>query len=194
MAVVATADAASCLTVSEAKTDDAPANEGRGKRVVRCHFSRPGTLTNDRVCALWWGFQPSHRPEWWDRAVVVEGVVIMLPASYYGYVRPSGRAIATEGADDENAEIVETLVYKLRQVDHSLLRRYLDSRKRKRDDHNLSYAETLVKAGSASLEATVRKRQTLFRSFCVLIRMEDERVGKRVIFGALVEGTGSTEK
>lgn len=47
MTVVAAADMASYRTVSEAKTDDAPDNEGRGKRIVRCHFSRPGTLTCD---------------------------------------------------------------------------------------------------------------------------------------------------
>lgn len=56
--------------------------------------------------------------------------------------------------------------YKLRQVDYSSLPlRCLDCRKRKRDGHNLSHAETLFKPGSAIVEATVRKQQTLLTSF-----------------------------
>ena len=69
------------------------------------------------------------------------------------------------------AEVVETLLYgcmtqspnkpdydRLRRVHHPMLLRCLGWRKRKRDDHTLSYADALAKTASKSIEATVRKR------------------------------------
>ena len=64
------------------------------------------------------------------------------------------------------AEVIETLIYgcmtrnpnkscydRLRRVHHTMLLRCLGWRKRKRDDHNLSYADALTKAASESIEA-----------------------------------------
>ena len=72
-------------------------------------------------------------------------------------------------------EVVETLLYgcmtwspnkpdydRQRRVHHSMLLRCLGWRKRKRDDHTLSYADALAKTAPESIEAIVRKRRVLF--------------------------------
>ena len=46
-----------------------------------------------------------------------------------------------------------------------MLLRCLGRRKRKRDDHALSYANALAKTASESIEAIVRKRRILFAGF-----------------------------
>ena len=61
--------------------------------------------------------------------------------------------------------------------------------KRNRTDHPISYLDTLVKTGSESIEAILRKRRILFVGY--VARMEDTRLPKRVMFGELVGGTGS---
>ena len=99
------------------------------------------------------------------------------------------------------AEVVETLLYgcmtwspnkpdydRLRRVQHSMLLRCLGWRKRKRDDHTLSYADALAKTTSESIEAIARKRRILFAEF--VVRMGEERLPQRVMFGELVGGKG----
>ena len=98
-----------------------------------------------------------------------------------------------------NAEVVETLLYgcmtwspnkpdydRLRRVHHFMLLRCLGWRKRKRDDHTLSYADALAKTASESIEAIVRKRRILFAGF--VARMGEERLPLRVMLGELVGG------
>ena len=77
---------------------------------------------------------------------------------------------------------------RLRRVHHSMLLRRLGRRKRKRDDHTLSYADVLAKTASESIEAIVRKRRILFAGF--VARMGEERLPQRVMFGELVGGNG----
>ena len=99
------------------------------------------------------------------------------------------------------AEVVETLLYgcmswspnkpdydRLRRVHHSMLLRCLGWRKRKRDDHTLSYVDVLVKTASESREAIVCKRRILFAGF--VARMGEERLPQRVMIGELVGGKG----
>ena len=99
------------------------------------------------------------------------------------------------------AEVIETLLYgcmtwspnksdydKLRRVHHSMLLRCLGWRKRKRDDHTLSYAYALAKTASESIEAMVRKRRIFFAGF--VARMGEERLPQRAMFGELVGGKG----
>ena len=75
------------------------------------------------------------------------------------------------------AEVIETLLYgcitwssnkldhdRLRRV-HSILLRCLEWRKRKRDDHTLSYADALARTASETIEAIVRIRRILFSGF-----------------------------
>ena len=99
------------------------------------------------------------------------------------------------------AEVIETLLYgcmtwspkkpeydRLRRVHHSTLLRCLGWRKRKRDDHPLSYADAFAKTASESIEAIVRKRRPLFAGF--VARMGEERLRQRVVFRELVGGRG----
>ena len=69
-----------------------------------------------------------------------------------------------------------------------MLLRCLGWRKRKRDDHALSYADALAKTASKSIQAIVRKRRVLFAGF--VARVREERLPQRVMFGELVGGTG----
>ena len=56
-------------------------------------------------------------------------------------------------------------------------------------DHPISYLDTLVKTGSESIEATLRRRRILFAGFFVA-RMEDTRLPKCVMLGEIVGGGG----
>ena len=99
------------------------------------------------------------------------------------------------------AEVVETLLYgcmtwspnkpdydRLRRVHHSMLLRCLGWRKRKHDDHTLSYADALAKTASESIEAMVRKRRILFAGF--VARMGEEHLSQRMMFGELAGDKG----
>ena len=77
----------------------------------------------------------------------------------------------------------------LRRAHHRFLTRCIGWRKRNRTDHLISYLDTLVKAGSESIEAILRKRRILFAGF--VARMEETRLPKRVMVGELVGGAGS---
>ena len=77
----------------------------------------------------------------------------------------------------------------LRRAHHSFLTRCIGWRKHNRTDHPISYLDTLVKTGSESIEAILRKRRILFAGF--VARMEDTRLPKCVMFGELVGGAGS---
>ena len=95
------------------------------------------------------------------------------------------------------AEVVETLLYgcmtwspnkpdygRLRRVHHSMLLRCLGWRKRKRDDHTLSFADARAKTASEGIEAIVRNRRILFGGF--VARMGEQRLPQRVMFGSLL--------
>ena len=69
-----------------------------------------------------------------------------------------------------------------------MLLRCLGWRKQKREDHTLSYADALVKIDFLSIEATVRRRRTLFAGF--VARMGEERLLRRVMFGEMLGGKG----
>ena len=77
----------------------------------------------------------------------------------------------------------------LRRAHHSFLTRCIGWRKYYGTDHPISYLDTLVKTGSESIEAILRKRRILFAGF--VARMENTRLPKCVIFGELVGDAGS---
>ena len=54
--------------------------------------------------------------------------------------------------------------------------------------HPIFYLDALIKTGSESIEATIRRRQVLFARF--VARIEDERLPKYMMFRELVGGTG----
>ena len=76
----------------------------------------------------------------------------------------------------------------LRQAHHSFLTRCIGWRKNDHADHPVSYLDTLIKARSESIEATLRRRRILLAGF--VVRMEDTRLPKCVMFVELVGGVG----
>ena len=83
----------------------------------------------------------------------------------------------------------------LHRAHHRLLTRCIGWRKHNCADHPISYLDTLVKTGSESIEATLRRRQILFAGF--VARMENTRLPKCVMFGEVVGGAvcvGGQEK
>ena len=99
------------------------------------------------------------------------------------------------------AEVLETMLYgcvtwsprachydTLRRAHHRFLTRCIGWRKHNRADHLISYLDTLIKTGSESIEATLRRRRILFAGF--VARMDDTRLPKCVMFGEMVGGAG----
>ena len=99
------------------------------------------------------------------------------------------------------AEVHETMLYgcvtwsprachsdTLRRAHHRFLNRCIGWRKHNRADHPISYLDTLLKTGSESIEATLRRRRILFAGF--LARTEDTRLPKCVMFGEMLGGAG----
>ena len=99
------------------------------------------------------------------------------------------------------AEVLEALLYgcvtwsprachydTLRRAHHRILSRCIGWRKHNRADHTISYLDTLVKTGSESIDATLRKRRILFAGF--VVRIEDTRLSKCVMVGEMVGGAG----
>ena len=99
------------------------------------------------------------------------------------------------------AEVLEIMLYgcvtwspracrydTLRQAHHRFLTRCIGWRKHNHADHPISYLDTLIKTGSESIGATLRRRRILFAGF--VVRMEDTRLPKCVMFGELVGGAG----
>ena len=83
----------------------------------------------------------------------------------------------------------------LRRAHHSFLTRCIGWRKHNRADHPISYLDTLLKTGSESIEATLRRRRILFAGF--VARMKDTRLPKCVMFGEMMRGAacvGGQEK
>ena len=99
------------------------------------------------------------------------------------------------------AEVLETMLYgcvtwsprachydTLRRAHHGFLTRCIGWRKHNRAGPLISYLDTLIKTGSESVEATLRRRRILFAVF--VARMEDTRLPKCVMFGELVGSAG----
>ena len=92
------------------------------------------------------------------------------------------------------AEVLETTLYgcvtwnprachydTLRRAHHSFLTRCFGWREHNRADHPISYLDTLIKTGSESIVATLRRRRILFAGF--VVPTEDTRLPKCVMFG-----------
>ena len=79
----------------------------------------------------------------------------------------------------------------LRRAHHRFLTRCIDWRKHRRADHRIFYLDTLIKTGSESIEATLRRGQILFAGF--VARVEDTRLPKCVMFGEMVGGADYVE-
>ena len=99
------------------------------------------------------------------------------------------------------AEVLETTLYgcvtwsprwchydTLRRAHHRFLTCCIGWRRHNRAHYPISYLDTLIKTGSESIEATLRRRRILFAGS--VARMEDTRLPKCVMFGELVGGAG----
>ena len=76
----------------------------------------------------------------------------------------------------------------LRRAHHSFLTHCIGWRKNNRTDPPISYLNTLIKTGSESIKAIMRRRRILFTGF--VVRMEDTRLPKCVMLRELVGGAG----
>ena len=76
----------------------------------------------------------------------------------------------------------------LNRAHHRFLTRCIGWRKHKRADHPISDLDTLIKTGSESIEATLRKKRILFAG--LVARMEDTILPECVMFGEIVGGAG----
>ena len=76
----------------------------------------------------------------------------------------------------------------LHRARHSSLTRCIGWQENHCADHPIPYLDMLIKTGSKSIEATLRRRRILFAGF--VARMEDTRLPKCVVFGELVGGAG----
>ena len=76
-----------------------------------------------------------------------------------------------------------------RRAHRNLLTRCIGWQNHNHTDRPISYLDALVKTGSERIEATLRKRLILFAGF--VVRMEDTRLPKCVMFGEFVWGGGA---
>ena len=170
-----------------------------GEGAVHQQCSRSDIQTNDRVRVLGWGCQRRQITLHRDSKASSEGLG-ELPAVQDGSICSRGWALTVESADAKSrgdrdttlrlhgVEHEQAWLCQATTVHHSLLLRCLGWRKRKRDDHTLSYAASLAKTAYESIEATGRKRRVLFAGF--VARMGEERLPRWVIFGELVGDKG----
>ena len=113
--------------------------------------------------------RPSSSPELKIRMLRVEVFETML----YGCVTWSPRACHYDT---------------LRRAHHRFSTRYIGWRKYNRADHPIFYLDTLLKMGSESIEATLRRRRILLAGF--VARMGDTRLPKCVMFGEIMGSAG----
>ena len=134
--------------------------------------------------------------------------LVQLPEVHTRTVRPTERSPRAQ-SPVLRTEVLETIMLygcvtlsprachydTLRRAHHRFLTRCIGWRMHNRADHPISYRDTLVKTGSESIEATLRRRRILVAGF--VARMEDARLPKCVMFGEMVEGAscvGGQEK
>ena len=82
---------------------------------------------------------------------------------------------------------------RLRKAHHQMLLRCLGWRKRKRENHILSYANALLRTDSESVETTVRTPRILFAGLLFagfVARMGEKRLPRRVMLGEMLGGKG----
>ena len=177
MTVIVTACSSFGLTVSEAKTE-IMCLETKGGAKVSFTINAAGQVYKQKIELVYLGGAITA-----DRDLSIE-ITRRLQRAWACFQRYKMELYDRPGVRSRlkvrllKAEVVETLLYgcmtwspmkpdydRLRQVHHSMLLRCLGWRKRKRDDHTLSYADALTKTAPESIEAIVRKRRILFAGF-----------------------------
>ena len=100
-------------------------------------------------------------------------------------VRPTERSLELK-IRMLKAEVLETMLYgcatwsprachfdTLRQAHHRFLTRCIGWRKHNRADHPISYLDTLIKTGSESIEAALRRKRIVFAGFVARMEIQD---------------------
>ena len=177
MTVIITACSSFGLTVSEAKTE-IMCLETKGGEKVSCTINAAGQVYKQTIQFVHLGGATTADK---DLSIEIPRRLQMAWACFQRYKmeiydRPGVRLRLKMRL--LKAEVVETLIYgcmtwspkkpdydRLRRVHRSMLLRCLRWRKRKRDDHTLSYADALAQTDSEGVEAIVRRRRILFSGF-----------------------------
>ena len=203
MGVIVVVCAAFGLTVSEAKTEIMCLRaKGMPESTATFSVEAAGEVYNQTNEFVYLGGNVNHNA---DLSIEVDRPIRSAWCSFRKYTlelndRPSAplelkiRMLRTE----------ETMLYgcvtwsprachydTLRRAHHRFLTRCIGWRKHNRAERPISYLDTLIKTGSESIVATLRRRRILFAGF--VARMEDTRLAKSVIFGELV-GNGARKK
>ena len=200
--VVVVVCAAFNLTVSDAKTEIMCLRaKGRPKSTAIFSAEASGQVYNQTNEFVHLGGNVNHNV---DLLIEVDRRIRIAWCSFRKYTlelydRPS--APLELKIQMLRAEVLETMLYgyvtwspracyydTLRRAHHRFLTRCIGWRKHNRADHPISYLDTLVKTGSESIEATLRRRRILFAGF--VVRMEDTRLPKCVMFEEMVGGAG----
>ena len=154
---------------------------------------------NERVYTPRGGRQPQCRPVPRGRPAQTQRLV-QLPKVRPRTVRPTERSPRAQNSDAKSRgtrdntvrlRLVEPARVQLRHTapsHHSFLTRRIDWRNSDHTDHPISYLDTLIKTGSESTEAIIRRKRILFAE--VVARMEDTRLPKCVMFRQMVGGAG----
>ena len=164
-----------------------------------CRGSGPGVQPDERVCIPRGKRHPQR-----DLSIEVDRHIRNAWCSFRKYTlelydRPS--APLELKIRMLRAEVLVTMLYgcvtwsprachydTLHRAHHRFLTRCIGWRKHNRADHPIFYQDTLVKTGSESIEATSPRRLILFVGF--VVRMEDTRLPKCVMFVEMVGGAG----
>ena len=188
------------LTVSEAKTETMCLRaKGMPKSTATFSVDAAGQVYNQANEFVYLGGNVNHNA---DLSIEVDRRVRNAWCSFRKYTLENDRPSAPLELKLQmlRAEVLETMLYDcvtwgprachydtLCRAHHRFLTRYIGWRKHN-PDHSISYLNTLLKAGSESIEATLRRRRILFAGF--VARMEDMRLPTCVMFGEMVGGAG----
>ena len=176
---------------------DQPSIVGGVHRHIQRRGSGPGVQPDERVCIPRGKRQPQRR-----RSIEVDR---RIRGAWCNFRKYTLELYDRPGAPLKlkirmlRAEVLETILYgcvtwsprachydTLRRAHHRSMTHCIGWRKHNRADHPISYLDTLVKTGSESIEATLRRRRILFAGF--VAHIEDTRLPKCVMFGEMVGG------
>ena len=202
MGVIVIVCAAFGLTVSEAKTEIMCLRaKGIPESTATLSVEAAGHVYNQTNKFVYLGENVNHNA---DLSIEVDRYMRKAWCSFRKYTlelydRPS--ALLELKLRMLRAEVLETMLYgcvmwspracnydTLRRVHHKFLTCCIGWRRHNCADHPIFYLDTLVKTGSESIEATLRRRRILFAGF--VAHMEDTRLPKCAMFGEMVGGAG----
>ena len=205
MGVIVVVYAAFGLTVSEAETEIMFLRaKGMPESTATCNVEAAGQVYNQTHEFVYLGGKVNQNA---DLSIEVDRRIRNAWCSFRKYTlelydRPS--APLELKIRMLRADVLDTMLYgcvtwssrachydTLRRAHHRFLTRCIGWRKHNRADHPISYLDTLIKTGSGSIEATLRRRRILFARF--VARMEDTRLPKCAMLREMVGGAGCVE-